>query len=175
MVFGIRYSNTSEPILNLVDSPDTKGRFGFYLGTVEKNNMFLIGADYDSRKFQSASSFYSRRLTVNIGYRYLFLPVDKSNAMKILPFVGLSYYRSFSKVEADSTLLSPARVSYYKDISNDSGGWISVGADYHLAPVFGLGCEAGLMYSRATSKALGYQTKIGEYKTFIAILINFYM
>jgi len=175
LTFGIRYSNLAQEPLPGISDIGSKGRFGGYIGIREKNGLILLGADYDRYKSERGDSLlYSRRLVVNLGFRYQFLPVDKSAAMDITPFWALHLFKSFSKVNADSSILSSADVDYYEDISNDVGGWISLGADYHFAPVFSLGAEAGLTYSRAKSKAYGDEIKLTQYSTFVALLMTFY-
>jgi hypothetical protein len=175
IIFGIRYSNlTQEPLPGITDT-GSKGRFGAYLGFKEKTSLVIVGADYDRYRLERGDSLlYSRRLVVNAGYRYHLLPTDKAEAMDLMPFVAINLFKSFSKVTADSTVMSSADVQYYKDLSNDVGGWISLGADYYFAPAFSLGGEAGLRYSRAKSKAYGHEIKLGQYSTFVAILMTFY-
>jgi hypothetical protein len=175
IIFGIRYSNLAQAPLPGIDNIGTKGRFGAYLGFKEKNSLFLVGADYDRYKLERGDSLlYSRRLVVNIGYRYHLLPTDKAEAMDIMPFVAGHLYKSFSKVTADSTVLSAADRQYYKDLSSDVGAWISLGAEYAFAPAFSFGAEAGLQYSRAKSKAYGHEIKLGQYTSFVALIMTFY-
>ncbi len=180
-VFGIRFSNTQEqPLRALVDKgigdSGAKGRFGLYAGTTQGSSYFLIGADYDRFKMERGDSLlYSRRLTIDFGYRYQLLGADKAKAMNFMPFLALHLFKSYSKVEADSGTLRPAEVKYFQDLSNDEGGWLSVGAEYFFAPVFSLGAEGGLRYTRANSKALGWDVKIRQYDTFVALLLSFYM
>jgi hypothetical protein len=109
---------------------------------------------------------------MNMGYRYWIFPADKARVTKINPFVGMHIYKSFPKVEADT--LSPEDRGYLKDMLNDSGGWLSCGADYYFAPTFSLGAEAGVRYARAKSKAYGYEIKITDYTSFVAILLSYY-
>jgi hypothetical protein len=176
IIFGVRYSNLNEPLLPAVDRQDGRGRFGVYFGESQRKHDFLFGIDYDSYKIERGDSLlYARRLTGDIGYRYTIFSLDKMDAMKIMPFVAIHYYRSFAKVKADVTVLPEQDRAYYKDIANDQGGWFSVGAEYYFAPAFSMGCEAGLRYSRAKSKAYGYEIKISEYKTFVAILLSFHL
>lgn len=175
VVSGIRLSDISGQPLPAFKGLDDKGRFGIFFGTREKNSVFLIGVDYDRYKMQRGDSLlYSRRLTVSIGYRYDLFPAAKEVAMKFTPFIGLCYFKSFSKVSADSATMSPADVTYFKDLSNDSGGWLSIGGEYSFAPSFALGAEGGVRYSTAKSKAYGYQVKLSEYHTYIALLLTFY-
>jgi hypothetical protein len=181
VVFGIRFSNTQEqPLRVLIDKgisdSGAKGRFGLYAGTLQGNSYFMIGADYDRFKMERGDSLlYSRRLTIDVGYRYQLLSADKANAMNFMPFLALHLFKSFSKVQADSGTLRPVDVTYYKDLSNDEGGWISVGGEYFFAPVFSLGAEGGLRYTRANTKAYGYDIKIRQYNTFVALLLSFYL
>ena len=179
MVFGIRFSNTQEQPLYAVtgiDGPGSKGRFGIYVGQQSGNNVFLAGINYDRYKMLRADTLlYSRRYTIDLGYRFQLLPADKARAMSFMPFLALHLFKSFSKVEADSAILSPAEVKYLKDISNDDGGWISAGGEYFFAPVFSLGAEAGLRYTRANSNAYGNNIKIRQYDTFIALLMSFWL
>jgi hypothetical protein len=175
ILFGVRLSNVGERPLPIGDDGGSKGRFGIYLGTQENSSIFLIGADYDRYKENRGDSLlYARRLTVNIGYRYQLLPAGQSAAMNFLPWVSFHVFKSFSKVKADSAIISPANVTYLKDIANDEGAWLGVGAEYFLAKVFSLGAEAGIRYSRANSKAFGYDIKIRQYNTFAALLLTFY-
>ena len=54
MVFGVRYSNTQEPILTSLSGVDqrvvgdlgNKGRFGIYAGQQNGNSIFLIGVSH---------------------------------------------------------------------------------------------------------------------------------
>jgi hypothetical protein len=175
IVFGIRYSDIREQRLPSIVDASSKGRFGFYAGIAEKSSSFLIGAEYDRNKSERGDSLlYFRRMTVNIGYRYSLFPADKAKAMSFMPFVAVHYFKSYSKVEADSTVMSAIDVEYNRDMLNDSGGWISFGAEYYFAPVMSLGAEAGLRYSKAKSSAYGYDIKFGDYTTFAAILLNYY-
>ena len=176
-MFGIRFSDLTEQTLPGVSSGGTKGRFGAVVGTKAKNNVFMIGADYDRFKAQGDSSFYSRRLTVDIGYRYLLFPAEKGDAMKITPFVGIQYFKSFAQVTADSGVmgLTPAQIKYMKDLANDSGILISAGAEYYFSPVFSFGAEGGLRYSKASSSALGYSVKNSQYNSYVAMLLSFYL
>jgi len=164
LIFGIRYSNLNEPVLQGTDFAGDRGRFGAFIGLREKNNVVFLGLDYDRHKSERAdTTFYARRFTANIGYRYQLFPSAKINATKINPFVGLHYYRSFAKVEADESVMTPEERSYLKDMLGDSGGWL-----------FSLGAEAGVRYAKAKSKAYGYEIKITDYTSFVAILFSFY-
>jgi hypothetical protein len=155
VIFGIRYSN-------LTQNP------------LPGNSLLIIGADYDRYKLERGDSLlYSRRLVVDAGYRYYLLPADKAKAMEINPFVAGHLFKSFSRVTADSSVLAPADVQYYKDLSNDIGGWVSLGAEYHFAPAFSFGGETGLRYSRAKSKAYGHDIKLGQYTSFVALIMTF--
>jgi hypothetical protein len=183
-VFGIRYSNSPEPVwkgLSIstrggVINFENKGRFGLYAGQQSGSGIFLVGADYNRFKFTLGDSLiYSRRLTVDIGYRYRLIPADKAKAMNFSPFVAAHIFKSYAKVSADSAFLSPTDAKYLQDISNDEGGWISVGAEYSFAPAFSLGAEGGLRYTRANSGAYGYDIKLREYDTFVALLLSFYL
>jgi hypothetical protein len=181
MVFGIRYTNTQELALKglkgVVD-PVAKGRFGLYAGQQSGSSTFLVGFNYDRFKMNRADTLlYSRRLTVDIGFRYQLLPVDQAKAMSFMPFLGVHIFKSFSKFQADSSssFPHPADATYFKDISNDDGAWVSVGAEYFFAPVFSLGAEGGIRYTRANSSAYGYDIHIREYNTFVAILMSFYI
>jgi hypothetical protein len=178
MVFGIRYTNTQEQALkglSGVADPSTKGRFGMYVGQESGNSTFLVGLNYDRFKMNRGDSLlYSRRLTIDIGYRYQLIPVDQAKAMSFMPFLAIHFFKSYSNVKADSAILRPADVTYLKDISNDDGAWVSVGAEYFFAPVFSLGAEGGLRYTRANSTAYGYDIHIREYNTFVAILLSFW-
>jgi hypothetical protein len=175
IILGVRLSDASQNPLPGISDTGNKGRFGFFLGTQQKNSTFLIGADYDRYKLERGDSLlYSRRLTVNIGYRYQLMPADKASAMSFRPFIALNIFKSFSKVNADTTVMPAAQATYLKDISNDSGGWLSVGAEYFFAPVFSFGAEGGLRYSAASSTALGYQVKIRDYSSFVDLLLTFY-
>jgi hypothetical protein len=179
MVFGIRYTNTQEQVLkglNGVVDPVAKGRFGLFAGQESGNSTILVGFNYDRFKMQRGDSLlYSRRLTVDVGYRYQLLSADQAKAMSFMPFLALHIFKSYSKVQADSSIMRPVDVTYYKDISNDEGGWFSVGAEYFFAPVFSLGAEGGIRYTRANSNAYGYAIKIREYNSFVAILMSFYI
>jgi hypothetical protein len=175
ITFGIRYSDLAQNPLPGIDNIGSKGRFGAFLGFKQNNSILLIGADYDRYKLERGDSLlYARRLVVNIGYRYQLLPIDKAEAMDIYPFAAVHLFKGFSKVAADSTVLSPADVKYFKDLSNDVGAWISLGAEYHFAPAFGMGGEFGLRYSRAKSKAYGHEIKFSQYSSFVAILMTFF-
>jgi len=173
IIFGTKYSNNTPAITIAEGSQDNEGRFGIFLGTEEKNHSILLGIGYNRHKFQSDASYYTRRLTLSLEYRYQLIATDQAQAMKILPFATIAYFRSFSQVTADSLAYSPAEVSYYKDLSNDKGGWIAIGAEYFLAPVFTIGCEGGLRYVSAKTGALGYEVKITEFKTYVAFLMTF--
>jgi hypothetical protein len=181
MVFGIRFSNSQEQALQGlsvrgVSDPGTKGRFGVYAGTINGSNTFLIGLDYDRFKLQRGDSLlYSRKFTVDLGYRYQLLGADQAKAMNFMPFLALHIFKSYAKVKADSGILNPVDARYYQDMSNDDGGWVSVGAEYFFAPVFSLGAEGGLRYTRANSSAYGYDIKLREYDTFIALLVSFWL
>lgn len=175
IVFGIRYSDIRDQRLPSIIDSGGKGRFGFYAGVAEKNSSFLVGAEYDRYKSERADSLlYFRRMTINVGYRYSLFAADKAKAMNFMPFVALHYFKSYSKVKADSTVMSDTDIAYYKDILNDYGGWVSFGAEYYFAPVFSLGAEAGLRYTRSKSSAYGYQIKFSSYTTFAALLLNYY-
>ena len=175
VVFGIRYSDIREQRLPSIVDNSGKGRFGFYAGVAQSNSSFLIGAEYDRNKTERGDSLlYFRRLTVNLGYRYNLLPADKGKAMSFMPFVAMHYFKSFSKVEADSTVMSSVDAHFNRDMLNDNGGWVSFGAEYYLGPVFSLGAEAGLRYSRSKSKAYGYEIKYSDFTSFAALLLNFY-
>lgn len=184
MVFGVRYTNTQEPALKGlsglsqrgVSDLSSKGRFGLYAGTQSGNNVFLVGLDYDRFKMERGDSLiYSRRLTIDIGYRYQLFSVDKAKAMNFMPFLALHLFKSYAKISADSAIMSPTDAKYFQDISNDEGGWISLGGEYFFAPVFSLGAEGGLRYTRANSSAYGYDIKLREYDTFVALLLSFYL
>jgi hypothetical protein len=86
----------------------------------------------------------------------------------------MHFYKSFPKVEADDSVMAPEERSYLKDMLGDSGGWLSFGADYYFAPTFSLGAEAGVRYARAKSKAYGYEIKVTDYTSFVAILLSYY-
>lgn len=173
VIIGVRLIDMGQNLAPAISS-DNSGRFGLYVGAGEKNNFFLVGADYSRFKMERGDSLlYSRRLTVNLGYRYMLFPADKMQAMKFIPFLGIHYFKSFSKVEADSGLVSAADVRYFKDMANDSGGWVSIGAEYYFAPVFSMGLETGLRYSRAKSKAYGYEIKRSDINSFVAMLLSF--
>jgi hypothetical protein len=175
IIFGIRFSDVQQQALPGMGDTSPKGRFGAYVGTRQKNSILLLGADYDRYKLSRPDSLlYSRRLTVNVGYRYQLLEPDKAKAMSFMPFLALHYFKSFSKVSADSTVMSAADRRYFQDLSNDSGIWGAVGAEYFFAPVFSLGCEAGLRYSTAKSKAYGYETKLSQFTSYVALLASFY-
>ncbi|UCE67288.1 MAG: hypothetical protein JSU85_04545 [Candidatus Zixiibacteriota bacterium] len=175
LIFGIRYSNLNEPVLQGTDFNGDRGRFGAFIGLSEKNNVVFLGLDYDRHKTERAdTTFYGRRFTVNMGYRYRIFPTDKVNATKINPFVGLHFFKSFSKVEADESVMSSQERGYLKDMLNDTGGWLSFGAEYYFAPTFSLGAEAGIRYARAKSKAYAYEIKVTDYTSFVAILLSFY-
>lgn len=183
LMFGIRFSDLTEQTLPAVANVGTRGRFGGFLGAKQKNSVFLIGADYDRFRMQRGDSLlYSRRLTVDIGYRYQLFAADKADAMKIAPFIGIHYFKSFSQVTGDSGMTlpsglisSPAVIKYLKDLANDSGIIISGGAEYYFAPVFSLGAEGGIRYSKASSSALGYSVKISQYNSYVALLLSFYL
>jgi hypothetical protein len=184
MVFGIRYTNTEEPALKglsglsqkgVVDL-GSKGRFGLYGGGQSGNGVLLVGVDYDRFKMtRSDSLIYSRRLTIDIGYRYHLLQADKAKAMSFSPFLAVHIFKSYAKVDADSSILNPADARYFEDLSNDDGGWISLGAEYFFAPAFSFGAEGGLRYTRANSNAYGYGIHLREYDTFVALLLSFYL
>lgn len=175
LIFGIRYSDLSQATLPGIEDNSSRGRFGAYLGFREKNSLFLVGADYDRYKMERGDSLlYARRLVVNIGYRYHLLNLDKAEAMDFMPFVSFHLFKGFSKLSADSVFMPPADVKYLKDILNDSGGWLSLGAEYKFAPAFGFGGEAGIRYTRARSKAYGYEVKISQYSSFVALIMTFY-
>jgi len=175
LIFGIRYSNLNEPVLQGTDFTGDRGRFGAFIGLKEKKNVVFLGLDYDRHKTERAdTTFYGRRFTANIGYRYQLFPADKINATRINPFIGLHYYKSFAKVEADESVMAPEERRYFKDMLGDSGGWLSFGAEYYFAPTFSLGAEAGVRYARAKSKAYGYEIKVTDYTSFVAILLSFY-
>ncbi len=175
VIFGIRYSNLSEPVLPNTDFAGDRGRFGAFAGTREKNNIFLVGLDYDSHKDERAdTTSYARRITLNFGYRYQIFSSAKVSGTKISPFVGLHYYKNFVKVKASESLLTAQELQYRKDMLNDSGGWLSFGAEYFFAPAFALGGEAGVRYATAKSSAFGYNIKTTDYTTFVAILLSFY-
>lgn len=175
LIFGIRYSNLNEPVLQGTDFTGDRGRFGAFIGLKEKKNVIFLGLDYDRHKSERAdTTFYGRRFTANIGYRYQLFSSDKINATRINPFIGLHYFKSFSKVEADTSYVDADDRAYLKDMLNDSGGWLSFGAEYYFAPTFSLGAEAGVRYARAKSKAYGYEIKVTDYTSFVAILLSFY-
>lgn len=174
VIFGIRFSNVNEPLLPALENAQKGDRFGVYIGKNEKNHDFLLGIDYDSYKQQRADTLlYSRRLVVDIGYRYRLFSGAKIEGTSVLPFFAIHYYRSFGKVRAHDSVMSPEDRDYYKDLTSDQGGWFSIGAEYYFAPMFAIGCEGGVRYSKAKSDAYGYDIKISEYKTFAAILIVF--
>lgn len=175
IIFGVRYSNLNEPILPAIDRQDTRGRLGVYFGGRERGHDLLLGLDYDRYKQERGDTLlYSRRITASIGYRYRLFSAKKTEGMKIMPFIGIHYFKSFGKVEADTSVISSADRQYYKDLTNDQGIRVSLGAEYYLAPAFSLGCEGGIRYTKAKSKAYGYTIKISEYRTFAAILLSFY-
>jgi hypothetical protein len=175
IIFGVRYSDINKNPLSGIVDVGSKGRFGMYFGVRQSKSVFLVGADYDRYKsVQGDTALYARRLTINLGYRYQLFPKDKVSGMSFNPFIGMHVFKSFSKVNADSSIIPAAQVKYLKDISNDEGGWVSFGGEYFFAPVFSFGAEAGLRYSRANSKALGSEIKIREYSTFVALLLSFY-
>jgi hypothetical protein len=175
LIFGIRYSDLAQQPLPAIADNGAKGRFGAYLGFKEKKSLFLVGADYDRFKMERGDTLlYSRRLVINAGYRYQLLPKDKAEAMDFMPFWALHLFKSFSKVKADSSIMSGADVDYYNDISNDVGGWIALGAEYYFAPAFSFGGEAGLRYTRAKSKAYGHEIKISHSTTSVALILTFY-
>lgn len=174
-IFGVRFSNLSEPILPAIERQDSRGRLGVFAGTRQKNNDFLIGLDYDRYKQQRGDTLlYSRRVTVSIGYRYRLFSTDRTEAMKIMPAVGVHIFKSFASVSADSSIFSEQDRNYYKDISNDEGVRVTLSSEYFFAPAFSFGCEGGIQYIRAKSKAYGYTIKVSEYRTYAAILISFY-
>jgi hypothetical protein len=175
VIFGIRFSDiTQEPLPGIADT-GAKGRFGTYLGFREKNSLFLVGLDYDRHKFERGdTSLYARRMVVNLGYRFHLLTAEKAEAMDFMPFVALHLFKGFSKVSADTTVMSTADVNYYKDLYNNVGGWLSLGAEYYFAPAFSFGGETGIRYTRVRSKAYGDEIKIGEYTTFVALIMTFY-
>jgi hypothetical protein len=175
VIFGIRFSNLNEPVLRETDFEGDRGRFGAFIGLSEKNNVVFLGLDYDRHKtVRGDTTSYARRFTANMGYRYWIFPADKARATKINPFVGMHFYKSFPKVEADDSVMAPEDRSYLKDMLGDSGGWLSFGADYYFAPTFSLGAEAGVRYARAKSKAYGYEIKVTDYTSFVAILLSYY-
>ena len=175
IVFGIRYSDIREQRLPALAENAGKGRFGFYAGVTQNNSSFLIGAEYDRNKTERGDSLlYFRRMTVNIGYRYNLFTADKARAMNFMPFAAIHYFKSFSKVEADSNIMSSTEAKFTRDMLNDYGGWISFGAEYYFAPVMSLGAEAGFRYTKSKSSALGYDIKNIDYSTFAAILLNYY-
>jgi hypothetical protein len=175
MIFGIRYSDIREQRLPAPFDDGSRGRFGYYAGAAQGPSILLVGVDYDRLKTTRGDSLlYFRRLTANIGYRYQTMPADKGKAMSFMPFIALHYFKSFAVVKADSGMLAPVDVRYYRDMMNDSGFWLSGGAEYFLAPVFSLGGEAGIRYSSAKSKAYGYEIKRSQFTTFAAIIASFY-
>jgi hypothetical protein len=175
VIFGIRYSNLNEPVLNGTSFTGDRGRFGSFIGLQEKNNVIYLGLEYDSHKTEIAdSTFYGRRFTANIGYRYQLFSSDKINATKINPFIGFNYFKSFANVKADASVMTSQERGYLKDMLNDSGVWLAFGAVYYFAPTFSLGAEAGVRYARAKSSAYGYEIKITDYTSFAAILMSFY-
>jgi hypothetical protein len=106
VIFGIRYSNLSEPVFKGTDFAGDRGRFGAVLGIREKNSVIFLGLDYDRHKAERAdTTFYARRFAVNVGYRYQIFSADKISATKINPFIGLYYFKTFVKVEADTSLM----------------------------------------------------------------------
>ena len=175
IIAGIRYSNLNEPLLPSVSIEGSRGRFGAYAGMRQKNSSFLVGLDYDRHKEQRGdTTLYARRFTLNFGYRYQLFPTSKVNAMKINPFIGLHYFKSYGKFETNNPGLSNEAIQYQKDMLKDSGGWLSFGVEYYFAPSFALGGEAGVRYSRNESKAYGYKIKTTDYTSFAAILLSFY-
>lgn len=175
VIVGIRYSNLNEPVLPLANVEGSRGRFGAFAGAREKNSLFLVGLDYDRHKEQRGdTTLYARRFTLNFGYRYQLFPSLKVNAMKINPFIGLHYFKSYGKFKTNNPDLSTEEIQYQKDMLKDSGGWLSFGVEYYFAPSFALGGEAGVRYSRAESKAYGYKIKTTDYTSFAAILLSFY-
>lgn len=175
VIFGVRYSNLSEPLLPAIERQDSRGRLGIFVGGREKGHDFLLGMDYDRYKQQRGDTLlYSRRVTVSIGYRYRAFSTEKMEAMKIVPTVGVHLFKSFSSVNADTSIFSAQDRQYYKDISNDEGARVAVSVEYFFAPPFSFGCEGGIQYSRARSKAYGYTIKVSEYRTYAAILVSFY-
>jgi len=174
VIFGIRYSDMGKPVVSAFGNDLNSGRFGVYVGQGQKKSDFLIGLDYDRFKQERGDTLsYARRFVVDIGYRYKLMAGDRASAMRISPFAAMHYYRSFAKVKADSSVLSEEDRKYYQDMYNDQGGWISAGIEYYPAPVFSVGCEAGLRYTSAKSKAYGYTIKVSEYRVFTAILLSF--
>jgi hypothetical protein len=175
VIFGIRYSNLSEPLLPAIERQESRGRLGIFAGTRQKSNDFLIGLDYDRYKQQRGDTLlYSRRITVSMGYRYRLFSTERMEAMKIVPTVGVHLFKSFASVNADSSIFSEQDRTYYKDISNDEGLRVAFSVEYFFAPAFSFGCEGGIQYIRAKSKAYGYTIKVSEYRTYAAILISFY-
>lgn len=175
LIFGIRYSNLNEPVLQGTDFAGDRGRFGAFIGLREKNNVVFLGLDYDRHKTERGdTTSYGRRFTANIGYRYQLFSSAKTNATKISPYIGMHFYKSFAKVEADTSVMTSRDRTYLRDMLNDSGGWLSFGADYYFAPTFSLGAEAGVRYAKAKSKAYGYEIKTTDYTSFVAILLSFY-
>ena len=175
LIFGIRLSNLNEPVLEGTDFSGDRGRFGAFIGFREKNNVVFVGLDYDRHKSERAdTTFYARRFTANIGYRYQLFPSAKINATKINPFFALHLFKSFPKVEADASLMTPEERQYLKNMLSDSGGWLSFGSEYYFSQAFSLGAEAGIRYAHAESKALGYQVKVTDYTSFVALLMSFY-
>jgi len=176
LIFGIRFSNLNQPVIPTIDNiQDNKSRFAVFGGFREKNHDFVVSLDYDRHKNEWAdTSLYVRRYTVSFGYRYRLFSAEKIEGMNINPFVGFSYFKSFSKVQVENYQISPEELQYQKDMANDGGGWLSLGAEYYFAPAFSMGCEGGIRYTRAISKAYGYEIKITDYTTFAAILLTFY-
>jgi hypothetical protein len=175
IIFGIRYSNLNEPILPAIQRQDSRGRLGVFFGAREKSQDFLLGLDYDRYKQERGDTLlYSRRITASIGYRYRLFSTEKAEGMNMMPYIGIHYFKSFGKVDADTSVMSSADRQYYKDLTNDQGIRVSLGAEYYLAPAFSLGCEGGIRYAKVKSKAYGYTIKISEYRTFAALLVSFY-
>ena len=70
--------------------------------------------------------------------------------------------------------MTPEERQYLKNMLSDSGGWLSFGSEYYFSQAFSLGAEAGIRYAHAESKALGYQVKVTDYTSFVALLMSFY-
>ena len=175
MIFGIRYSNLNQAVLPTFEDSDSRGRFGMFLGYREKNHDFVLGMDYDRHKTEMGDvKLYARRFSANIGYRYRLFPADKISAMKINPYLGLYFFKSYGKVEAENWGWTDEEIQFEKDMLNDSGGWLSLGGEYYFAPGFSMGCEGGVRYTKASSKATGIEIKITDYTTFASILMTFY-
>lgn len=184
MMFGVRYTNTQDPALKglsvlgqrgVIDL-GSKGKFGLYAGQQSGSSVFLLGVDYDRFKMNRGDSLiYSRRLTIDLGYRYQLFPADKAKAMNFMPFMAFHLFKSYAKFEADSSIVRSADARYFKDLSNDDGAWLSFGAEYFFSPVFALGAEGGLRYTRANSNAYGYAIHLRQYDTFVALLMTFYL